>query len=195
MNFENFYITEGREAKNIGRIIHKIDFPSLRQFFSYSCGASSLQMIMEYYGKDVREEEVAKKVHTTENGTNIDKMVEYLEKNNLKVEHCENGTIDLLKEYIKKDVPVILPIQAWSEKKESGWQKKNNSGHFVVCIGVTSNGFLFSDPSCIMDSYLSNEELEKRWHDIDEKRKIVDHYFIAVKGKPKYNSQLIVNMG
>jgi len=191
--FEQFYLTE-KAIKDIGKIIKKISYPSLRQMFIFSCGASSIQMTMQYFGKDVRESEVFDKVGTNKKGTDVAPMVKYLENNNLKVEHGENGTIELLQENIRKNIPTIIALQAYPSKKDIGWESKNSNGHYVVAIGYSSNGIIFSDPASVQDTYLSNEQLEKRWHDISIDRKMLDHYYIAVKGNPKYKHDEIIQM-
>jgi hypothetical protein len=41
--------------------------------------------------------------------------------------------------------------------------------------------------------YISFDDLETRWHGVGEKEKL-DYFGIAVKGKPKYDSDKIVKV-
>ena len=184
-----------------------LDFPRLRQVHKYDCGAIVTQAILEYYGKDIREDKVMKFAGTKKSGTQIKRISGVLEKYGLKTK-AGKFTISHVKKYLDKGHPVILALQAWDErnkdwedlKKETEFYKKKNipkkdwenewcDGHYVVAIGYDKNKMYFEDPGFVLKEYLKFDELMKRWHDTDgnkrKKGKKYIHYGIAVYGKKK----------
>lgn len=159
-----------------------IEFPKLRQAFQYSCGASAAQMIMEFYGYDENEKAIMESLKTKESGTTIDPVVRYFKKKGFKVEDGE-GTVDDIKKWIDKCVPVILTIQAWGDEDKKSY-KGYKDGHYVVAVGYTDEHIVFSDPSSVYGAYLTYDELDKRWHDIDEDASDkIEHYMVVPHGK------------
>lgn len=165
-----------------------LNFPELRQEYSYDCGACAIQGVLMYYGIDEEGGVLMKKAGTTKKlGTPLKGMVSTIKKYKLK---CKAGsmTIEELKKYIDKGYPVIIDIQAWKDKKNVDWENNWDDGHYVVAIGYDSRKIYFEDPGTINRAFLSYKELEKRWHDKDVDGKKYYNYGIAVYGKPvKYN--------
>lgn len=157
-------------------------FPELRQTYNYDCGAKAAHAILAYYGIDVRESEIIKISHTTRAGTPLRGIIKTMKKHGLK---CQAGamTIDKIKKYIDKKIPVLLVLQAWTDKKRINWEKDWIDGHYVVAIGYDRSKIYFEDPSSIMRTYLTNRELIKRWHDVDTDGKKYINYGLAVYGK------------
>ena len=173
-----------------------LDFPRLRQFHKYDCGALVTQAILEYYGFDIREDKVIKMEKTNRKGTEPKNILKALRKYKLKPK-IHKFTINQIKKFISNGHPVILLIQAWTEKKKVDWEKDWSDGHYVVAIGFDDKKMYFEDPSSVMKTYLSFKELEKRWHDSDSriKGKKYIHYGIVVSGKKKYDGKKAVKMG
>lgn len=171
-----------------------LTFPELRQTFEYDCGANALQSVFAYYGIDIREEILLKKLKTTKkNGTKIDNMESVATDYGFKVDIKEMN-VEILKDYIKKKIPVIVLLQAWSNKKVN-YKKNTENGHYVVAIGYDKNNFYFEDPYSVLRTYLSFNELSDRWHDKQKKGNIVKHIGIAIHGKrPNYNPKKAIIM-
>jgi len=169
-----------------------IETPDLRQAYTYTCGASALQTILFYYGEDIREGYLAKELNTTSDwGTEHTSIEKIALKYGLKLD-MRKMTADDLKNFIDKKIPVILAIQAWSDNKKIDYKNDYDDGHYVVAIGYNKKGFIFEDPSSVGRGFLTYEELETRWHDIDKAGKPLEHLGIAIYGKPvKYNLNLI----
>jgi len=171
-----------------------ITLPQLRQTYSYDCGAKALQSILVYYGIKVREDHIIKSAGTSINGTSIQGIIKVANKHGLKTD-SRQMTINDIKEYIKQNIPVILVLQAWTEKKKVNWEKDWIDGHYVVAIGYTKDKILFEDPSSFERTYLKYDELQKRWHDVDTDGKKYVHHGIAIFGKkPKFNRDEVVHM-
>ncbi|MBU1445706.1 C39 family peptidase [Patescibacteria group bacterium] len=171
-----------------------ITLPQLRQTYGYDCGAKALQAVLVYYGIEVREDNIIKTAKTTSKGTPIQGIITIAQKHGLKTESREM-TIRDVKNYIKKKIPVILVLQAWTAKKKVDWEKDWTDGHYVVAIGYTKDKILFEDPSSFERDYLKYDELEKRWHDVDANGKKYFHHGIAIFGKkPKFNRDKVIHM-
>jgi predicted double-glycine peptidase len=187
------YILIGHQAYQV----KIIDFPSLRQTYTFSCGASAIQVMMLYYGFDKRENAIIEEVGTTKDGTKPESIVDYFKNNKFKVSAHENFTIDKIKTLIDEKIPVLVVLQAWVEEPApKDWEKLNENGHYVVVIGYTDRHIVFSDPSNIYDTYLTYEDFEKRWHDISiDKSEFFDHYAIIPYGiKPSYKGNYVEHM-
>jgi ABC-type bacteriocin/lantibiotic exporter with double-glycine peptidase domain len=168
--------------------------PKLRQFYNYDCGANSVQSVLAYYGINIREEFILKSAKTSKEGTPIKGIIKTIKKYGLKTT-AKEMTIKNLKYYIRKKIPVILVLQAWTNKKKINWEKDWIDGHYVVAIGFTKDKILFEDPSSFNRTFLKYDELNKRWHDIDTNGKKYLHYGIAIYGKtPKFKSKKIIHM-
>jgi ATP-binding cassette subfamily B protein len=170
------------------------NIPTFRQSNDYDCGATALQVIFAYFGIEKNVQEIIKLVKTTENGTSMIKMRSIVEKHGFKTKLGEM-TVEDIKKYLNKKIPVILLVQAWPYKKIIDWQNSWSAGHYVVAIGYDKNKLYFEDPSSIYRTYLSYKELKDRWHDIRDGKKCVN-YGLAIYGKkPIYNQNKIIPMG
>ena len=172
-----------------------LEFPELRQMFNYDCGANATQSVLVYYGKEIREDIVLRQEKTTpQDGTAVQSIVKELHHFGLKTVHREM-TLDDIKKFLRSKVPVILLLQAWTEKEKVDWKNDWKDGHYVVAIGYDHEKIYFEDPSSFERTYLRDEELRKRWHDIDVGGKKYYNYGIAVYGKkPKFSGHKIIHM-
>src|SRR3989344_2144803 len=167
-----------------------IDFPSLRQTFEYDCGAKAMHACLSYYGINTNEYDVLRIAHTTpKSGTSLHGMVAVAKhfKLDIKVEEMD---LEKLKGYIDRKMPVILLLQAWSKRKIKDWKDHWSDGHYVVAIGYDKEKIYFDDPYSVLRTYLTNKELEQRWHGCGDSRKDKRHHVgIVVQGeKNKYSS-------
>jgi predicted double-glycine peptidase len=171
-----------------------LDFPSIRQTFKWDCGANVVQSVLEYYGIDQREESVIKSAGTDQSGTSVVGIRRAVKKFGLK-EVAGEMTVDDIKKYINKKIPVIIPLQAWTNKKKVNWEENWSDGHYAVAIGYDQKKIYFEDPSSFNRTYLTYSELNKRWHDEGMDGKKYINWGIAVFGKkPAYNSRKIKHM-
>lgn len=173
-----------------------LDFPELRQTYDYDCGAIVLEAILVYYGIEKNEAPLIRMAKTNKkNGTSIKGITKTLTKFGLDY-HSRAMTIKEVKEFINKKIPVILLVQAWTNKKNIDWKNSFSEGHYVIAIGYKGKKIIFEDPYSFKRTFLTEEELEERWHGIEERRKNkFHHHGIAVFGKdPIYNSKKIVHM-
>jgi predicted double-glycine peptidase len=140
-----------------------------RQTYDYDCGAKALQTVMAYYGVDLREDKLIGELGSGKDGTSVGKMAEIAEKNGFHVDIRENMTLDELKEYLKKGIPVIVLLQAWAERYMTlkDWKEDYDDGHYAIAIGYVKRIFIFEDPSSFRRTWLREKEFLARWHDVD----------------------------
>jgi ABC-type bacteriocin/lantibiotic exporter with double-glycine peptidase domain len=171
-----------------------LDIPQLRQTYGYDCGAKALQAVLAYYGIEVREDVIMKKVKTTPEGTSVNHIEQVARSYGLQVDSRRMNIHDV-KEYLKKKIPVILALQAWTDKQIVDWDKDWVDGHYVVAIGYSKDKVIFEDPSSFERTYITYDELEHRWHDEDTNGKKYLHHGIAVYGRnPVFRRTRLVHM-
>ncbi|MDD5290918.1 MAG: cysteine peptidase family C39 domain-containing protein [Patescibacteria group bacterium] len=141
-----------------------INVPELIQTYIWDCGPKALQSVFAYYGIHAREEDIIKIAGTTRNGTPISGMKKAVKKYGLK-SAAGKMTIEEVKSYINRGIPVILLLQAWPKKKIKDWSRHWDDGHYVVVVRYTARRIIFEDPWVLSRSYLTYEELAERWHD------------------------------
>lgn len=182
------YLTEETEE------IMVLDYPDIRQGDDSSCGPAVARSVLNFFGEDETEEDLKKVLKCTDDwGTDPTAIVNFFKKKGYKVKNHEH-TIDDIITFVKKKIPVILCIQAWSDNKVN-YAKSWDHGHYVVAIGFNKKEkrILFHDPS-VPDqrAYLEYKELLNRWHDVDRKGVKYNNFGIAVYGKkPTFRSKLV----
>jgi predicted double-glycine peptidase len=172
-----------------------IDFPDLRQDFDFTCGASSLQGVLIYYGEDAVESELANELETTSDWGTEHYDIERVAKERGFVTDAGQLSIEEIKKHIDNKTPVIIDIQAWSEDPNVDYTTDKEDGHYVVAIGYDESNIICEDPSSIGLATLSFEELEKRWHDIDKQGNEIRNWGIAIIGLPKYFRNKQIEIG
>lgn len=180
--------------------IKLLNFPDVRQSTGSRCGIDCVQTVLEYYGEDHREDELISFLRNgkslmadDEDDAKVDNVIKFFrDEKGFSVDDKKMNINDLIS-YINRNIPIILLIQAWGDKDDysNEWQ----CGHYVVAIGYTRNKIVFEDPSTFQLSYLTYEDLMKRWHDEDDDRKY-NNFGIAVYGKtPKYDKNKWIEIG
>jgi len=170
-----------------------LTFPEARQSTNFSCGAASLQAVLYYYGIEVREDHLirtldVKPTNIVHSGIDPDVLKQKIEDLwGLKV-IMKQMTIKEVINFINKNIPVILALQAWrgedEAKPNTDYSKAYEDGHYAVAIGYTDRHLIFEEPSILTNrGYLPFTELEVRWHDKDFNGNIYEHLGLAVYGK------------
>jgi predicted double-glycine peptidase len=167
-----------------------IDFPELRQVYTYDCGASALCSILTYLGYDIREEDVMKAAGTTEDGTTPAGIARVLDQ--YAVEYSPVHTLPAIRQAIEAGRPVLLAVQAWADE-DVDYATDNADGHYVVAIGTSPGGVIFEDPSSYTRTWLTWSELKTRWHDIVDGSEV--RYGLAIETAGSYSANRMVHMG
>ncbi|MDD4352857.1 MAG: cysteine peptidase family C39 domain-containing protein [Candidatus Nanoarchaeia archaeon] len=170
-----------------------LEFPELKQSSNYDCGAIVIQGILNYYGIDIREDFILKEAKTTINGTPIKSIIQILQKHKIKC-IAKEMTINDLINYIDKNIPVIVHLQAYWKKKNVNWKITYESGHYAIVIGYDSQRIYFEDPFTLERTFLKNNDLLERWHGMSDDNKKVKMFAIAAIGKKINNYKKIIKM-
>jgi predicted double-glycine peptidase len=140
----------------------------IRQSTSYTCGVASAQAILNYYGIDEGEDQLAEEFGTTEaNGTSPSQIIAGLESYGLTATLKENTTLDDLRANITNKIPTMVAIQAWLDTYPApDWNTNWENGHWVIVIGLDDQKVYFEDPLLLgTRGWLTQAEFLARWHD------------------------------
>jgi len=145
--------------------------PDLRQSQPYSCGASALQAVLNYWGIDKREGTLIQELGTTEDaGTPPESIVRVARAYGLDAGLKTNLTLGDLESAIANKTPVIIDCQAWRDESEANlsWENIWEDGHYMVVVGIDRDNVYFEDPSLLgSHGIIPREEFVSRWHDYE----------------------------
>ncbi|MDD1723749.1 MAG: C39 family peptidase [Methanospirillum sp.] len=174
--------------------------PDVRQGTEYTCGASALQAVLNYWGIDMREDELVELLNTTEeSGTPPENIQSVAASLGLTASVEENLTPEQLEESIDANIPVIIAAQAWNgEYADDGtwisvtpesWNDTWEDGHYMVVIGIDDRNVYLEDPAQLgTRGVIPIGEFLSRWHDYDggtgtgKPEHVYDHLGIIISG-------------
>ncbi len=143
-----------------------LPYPETRQVYNFDCGANALVSVLVYAGVREREDRVAILACTSKDGTNTTDIVRVLRYYSIPHQASRNMRPNDLRRAIDAGHPTILTLQAYRNSNHP-YPKLWNDGHWVVAIGHDENRIIFEDPASFSRTWLGDEELRQRWHDVD----------------------------
>ena len=156
-------------GRQIPRGVIMVELPDVRQPDDYSCGASALVSVCEYYGVDppTLDEFKAELRTNPETGTDYREMVRFALELGLDARAEIGLDCDRLEAAVAKGHPVIVAIQAYADDSEVYKDpRRNEDGHYVVVIGFDAANYYVEDPSLASHrGFLPKSEFLLRWHD------------------------------
>lgn len=159
-------------------------FPDILQNTCYNCGVVCVQAVLAYYGIEYTEAKLERMLKTDKKwGTGISPIIKFFRYKEFNVTHG-TFTIDMLKSFIHRKIPVIILIQAWGPDGID-YRHTNQYGHYVVVSGYNEKGLIIEDPAIFGRGFISYEHLKRCWHGDDIKP--VANFGIAAYGKTPYN--------
>jgi len=165
---------------------HIIELHSGRQLFDFDCGAQALQIVLAYYGVEIRGDEMMKALGTGPDGTSVGSMISFSESLGFQVEAGPGWTLTKLKGFVDERHPVIVLLQAWADRYMTldDWRKDDEDGHYAVVIGHAKGVLLFEDPASFRRTWLRETEFLARWHDRDtDTGKRLERFAMVLLGK------------
>lgn len=142
--------------------------PDVRQSANYSCGATALQAVLNYWGIDIEENELIELLGTNPDyGTDERDLVRVARQVGLEAELKDNLTLSDLKRSIREGVPVIVDCQSWrgSAYSNKSWSDDWYDGHYMVVIGVDDKNVYLEDPYTLgYRGFIPAQEFLERWH-------------------------------
>lgn len=163
-----------------------INIPSGVQAFDFDCGVKALQLVMAYYGIEIREDELISELKSDNDGTSVENMIGIAKKNGFEVIAGRGVSLETVKQYIEKGIPVIVLLQAWAERYMTleDWKTDYDDGHYAIVIGYQDHIVIFEDPSSFRRTWLTEEEFLARWHDINPRTgEKYDQFAMVLLGK------------
>ena len=148
-----------------------IEYPETRQVFNFDCGANALVSLLVFAGIEEREDRIALLAGTTKDGTDTTGVLRVLNYYGLSFHARQRMKTRDLRRGIDAGFPTVLTLQAYRESNRP-YRELWDDGHWVVAIGYDKRRILFEDPSAFHRTWLADEELQQRWHDIDRGRRI-----------------------
>ena len=135
------------------------------------CGPASLRMILDYWGITVSQEKIAKLSSASKkSGTSLKGMIEAAKYFGFQVFLKDNGTIEDLRYFVGRGIPVIV-----------NWFCKDD-GHYSVVIHLNKRNIVLADPDSapenIVERRMTIKKFFRVWFDfpgdfIKEKRNII----------------------
>jgi predicted double-glycine peptidase len=140
--------------------------PLVRQSTPYTCGVASLESILQYYGQEWREDNLARELKSNpEKGTDYHEIIRFAQSRGLRALPAENMTVDDLRRAAAAKRPVMVAFQAWGDKAGS-YAEDWEDGHYAIVAGVDDINVYFMDPSTLGNyTFIPIPEFEARWHD------------------------------
>jgi predicted double-glycine peptidase len=161
--------------------------PIMTQPDDYSCGPCSLEACFYYYKVDdgAGVKYLYPLVHTTaKNGTEPGPLAAYATELGLSASFQTGATLADLRASLAQRDPVIIDLQAWTDKVGVDWKTDVADGHYVVLVGMDAQYAYFMDPSGHFGyAFLPLTEFEDRWHDTDKSGNRFDHGAIFLHGQ------------
>lgn len=130
-----------------------------------NCGPASLKMVLDYYGVEAGEEELAKLCGTTkELGTNDVGIKKSAEHFGFKVEIKNNSNFSDIQNWLKKKIPVIVN---WFTRGRDDYPEEINAadGHYSVVIGLNEKYIYLQDPEIGRTKKLQRDIFKHVWFD------------------------------
>ena len=162
-----------------------------RQMTEFSCGASALQSVLNYWGSDVDEEALMAILGTNDEvGTYPENLVSGARTLGFDAEFRENVTLDELQQYTSGGHPVIALGQLWRSEKDTPASASDewDCGHYIVILSVDADYVYFQDPFIRMGKgFMPRAAFEEHWHQVMggsalAKSPKLNHLAIFVKG-------------
>lgn len=141
-----------------------------RQITEYSCGASALQAVLHYWGRDLDETELMRVLGTREDvGTHPESIERGVRALGMQAEMRENLTLDEVQRFTTEVGPMIALCQVWRSMKSADVapEEEWDNGHYIVVLGVDAENVYFQDPYLTMGKVVVTRRVfERHWHQI-----------------------------
>ena len=128
------------------------------------CGPASLKMVLEYYGVEKTEKELAELCGTDSNfGTSDEGLKRAAEGIGFTVEIKNNSTLDDIRRWLDKKVPVIVN---WFTRGRMDYDDSEvPDGHLSVVVGLDDEYIYLQDPEIGVLRKISRDDFMKVWFD------------------------------
>jgi predicted double-glycine peptidase len=163
-----------------------------RQMTEYSCGASALQSVLNYWGHEVDEEALMGLIGTNaEVGTFPEDLVRGARALGFEAEARQGLTLEDVRQSTSLGHPVIALAQLWRSQKDTPASATDewDCGHYIVVLAVDDDFVYFQDPYVRMGKgFVPRKTFEDHWHQIMGGRDLarsgeLNHLAIFIRGE------------
>lgn len=131
-----------------------LEVPYFKQDTGYTCGPTSLQMVLAYYGIRESEANLTRELETRpDNGTLHEEMIEAVLRRNL---HCyvnDNASLEEIEFLLAQQTPVIVHFLEMQDRED----------HYSVVVGLSETDVILNDPWNGEREHLTRGEFLERW--------------------------------
>jgi predicted double-glycine peptidase len=128
------------------------------------CGPASLKIVLEYYGVNKSEDELAK-IAGHKKGLGIDDkgIKKVAERLGFKAKIKNNSSFKDMEKWLKKDVPVIVD---WFTKGRTDYGDSSTAdGHYSVVMGLDDEFIYLQDPELGAMRKITRNDFMRVWFD------------------------------
>jgi predicted double-glycine peptidase len=149
------------------------------------CGPASLKIVLEYYGVDKSEDELAQLCKAKKGlGTDDRGIKAAAEKLGFKVKIKNNSSFKDIENWLKKGVPVIVD---WFTRGRNDYPKSETAdGHYSVVIGLDDESIYLQDPEIGKIRKIKRHDFMQVWFDFTgnyiKKEELIIRQIIAING-------------
>ena len=180
----------GRDMSKLEPDGHRtlVKLRAFQQTTDYTCGPSALLTLTRFCGGNGEEMQITRETGCNKDkGTNPQQMVQWLNTHGFQATVSENGSLDMLRENLRKGQPTLIEWIDWG-------------GHWVIVVGYDTMGtatidddvILFADPADCHDgcqeglTWFNAQRFEAMWFDAFLFDKPMHKVFITARpvGKP-----------
>ncbi|QQG43064.1 MAG: C39 family peptidase [Candidatus Daviesbacteria bacterium] len=128
------------------------------------CGPASLKMVLDYYGVNKTEKELAKLANTTTDlGTNDQSLKKAAEILGFKVDIKNYSSFEDTKNWLDKKVPVIVD---WFTRGRTDYDESEVAdGHYSVVVGLDEEFIYLQDPEIGKLRKIKKDDFMRVWFD------------------------------
>jgi ABC-type bacteriocin/lantibiotic exporter with double-glycine peptidase domain len=130
------------------------------------CGPASLKIVLDYYGMEKTETELAKLCRQDKNlGVDDEKIKKAAESLGFKVKIKNNSNFKDIENWLDKNVPVIVN---WFTKGRQDYSESEVAdGHYSVAVGLDEEYIYLQDPEIGKIRKLKRDDFMRVWFDFE----------------------------
>lgn len=128
------------------------------------CGPACLKMVLDYYGVEKSEEDLAKLTNKDDNlGISSQDIKRVAENLGFKVEIKDFATYEDIQQWLKKDIPAIVN---WFSRGRNDYDEDEVAdGHNSVVVGLDKKYIYLQDPEVGRIRKIDREDFFRVWFD------------------------------
>lgn len=128
------------------------------------CGPASLKIVLDFYGLEKTEQELANLIGVVPGiGVDDKSIKKAAESLGFKVQIKNESTFDNIEEWLKKGVPVIVD---WFTRGRCDYDDSEVAdGHYSVVFGLDDGHIYLQDPETGSERKIGREDFIKVWFD------------------------------